>query len=129
MSWMVLEGATQLPLCLIEAVEKVDAGDIIYKETFALDGTELIEDLRVKQGEKIVEMCIRYLQEDSLPVGVPQEGEESFYSRRTQEDSRLDVTKTIEEQFNLLRIVDNERYPAFFEYKGVRYKVTIEKDK
>ena len=29
------------------------------------------------------------------------------------------------QQFNLLRVVDNERYPAFFELDGRRYTIQI----
>ena len=45
-----------------------------------------------------------------MSAGQPtiQTGEESFYSRRWLSDSRLDVNKTIVEQFNLLRVVDNQ---------------------
>ena len=41
-------------------------------------------------------------------------------------DSRLDPDDTIAQQFNLLRVVDNERYPAFFELLGRRYILKIE---
>ena len=34
--------------------------------------------------------------------------------KRTPADSEIDPGKSILEQFNLLRIVDSERYPAFF---------------
>ena len=37
------------------------------------------------------------------------------------------VDKTIKEQFNLLRVVDNEKYPAFFDYSGTRYLLKIYK--
>jgi methionyl-tRNA formyltransferase len=50
-------------------------------------------------------------------------------SKRTLEDSRLDPMKSIAEQFNLLRVVDNSRYPAFFDLDGFRYIVKIEKAK
>ena len=40
-------------------------------------------------------------------------GEETFYSRRNKEDSELDIKKSIESQFNLFRVCDNEKYPAF----------------
>ena len=36
------------------------------------------------------------------------------------------INKTIKEQFNLLRIVNNQEYPAFFEIDGRKYKLTIE---
>jgi len=42
-------------------------------------------------------------------------------------DSKIDVNKSISEQFNLLRMTDNERYPCYFDYKGHRYKITLKK--
>ena len=56
-------------------------------------------------------------------------GEEIFYKKRESKDSKLDIDKTIKEQFNLLRIVNNENYPAFFELDGYRYVLKIELDK
>jgi hypothetical protein len=49
---------------------------------------------------------------DSL-LPVKQTGEPSWYKRRRPADSELDPDLSIREQFNLLRTVDNERYPAF----------------
>ena len=51
----------------------------------------------------------------------------NYYAKRTPEDSRLDPNKTLLQQFNLLRIADEIRYPAFFEYLGCKYTVTIKK--
>ena len=56
-----------------------------------------------------------------------QSGVETFYKKRGPDDSALDVNKTIIEQFNLLRTVDNEKYPAFFIHKGKKFLVKIEK--
>ena len=57
-----------------------------------------------------------------------QKGQSSFYQKRTSTDSELDIHKSIKEQFNLLRVVDNEKYPAYFRYKGQKYILRIEKD-
>ena len=43
------------------------------------------------------------------------------------DDSELDINKSINSQFNLLRICDNKRYPAFFRKHGFTYKLQIEK--
>jgi sialic acid synthase SpsE len=45
----------------------------------------------------------------------------------TADTMTLDIDKTIQEQFNLLRIVDNEKYPAFFDFADHRYVLRIEK--
>lgn len=41
-------------------------------------------------------------------------GKESFYPKRSPKDSELDINKSLNEQFNLLRIASNEDFPAFF---------------
>jgi methionyl-tRNA formyltransferase len=55
-------------------------------------------------------------------------GEETFYPRRGAIDSELSIDSTIRQQFDLLRTVDNEAYPAFFYHKGNKYILKIEKD-
>ena len=50
-----------------------------------------------------------------------QVGSESFYPRRTKYDSELDISKTIEENFNLMRIGNNQSWPSFFYYKGKKF--------
>lgn len=125
-TWAVLEGADSIPVCLLFAEDKVDSGDIVYKRWYPLEGTELVDDLRAIIGQATVELSLQYLAEATPPEGRPQEGEPSYYSRRTADDSQLDVDKTLAEQFDLLRVVDNKAYPAFFRYKGKRYNLLIE---
>ena len=57
-----------------------------------------------------------------------QKGKESFYPKFKKEHNELDINKTIKEQFNVLRIVDNEKYPAFFKIDGQEYILKIKKD-
>ena len=58
-------------------------------------------------------------------VGLPGE----YMKKRNPVDSRIDPDKSISDQFNLLRVADFERYPAFFEYKGIKYLIKIDKAK
>lgn len=126
-TWLTLQGALEIPICLIEAVKEVDAGPVIYRDTMSFEGHELIDELRNAIGQKSVDLCCRFFEEKIPPAGSPQTGEGRVYPRRYPEDSQLDVLKSIEEQFNLLRVVDNEDYPAFFEHMGQRYTLKIEK--
>ena len=126
-TWLVLEGSDRIPVCLIDAADQVDSGAVVHKEDIALFGTELVDDLRSDIGRKTVELCERFLSEAVLPLGQPQAGEASVYPRRTPRDSELDVDKDIRSQFNLLRTVDNDRYPAFFRINGARYILRIER--
>ncbi|MBI5644483.1 methionyl-tRNA formyltransferase [Candidatus Kaiserbacteria bacterium] len=124
MTWQVLEGKNDIPISMFEAVDRVDAGDIYATATIHLDGHELIDEMRGKEGNAIVDLALRFVEEYPMQ-GTPQEGEESFYARRSPKDSELNPEKSIAEQFNLLRIVDNERYPAHFTLNGKTYVLKI----
>jgi len=124
--WQVLEGQDVIKFSLFEATSEVDAGKIYLQDQLRLTGFELNGELRDKQGKLTCKMCKSFISKINLsPTGIAQEGDESFYRKRTPEDSQLDINKTIAEQFNLLRIVDNDSYPAFFEIDGHRYFLKI----
>jgi methionyl-tRNA formyltransferase len=127
LTWLTLAGENKIPVCLIEAVEEVDAGPIIYKNWANFEGHELNDEMRRVMGELHVEMCLRFLNEMVPPIGEKQVGSATIYPRRRPADSQLDPHKPLAQQFNLLRVVDNENYPAFFDLHGHEYIVRIEK--
>lgn len=127
LTWQILEGKNNIPITMFEAVEKVDAGVIYGKAVLKFDGHELINEMHEALGEKINEMIIDFLNRYPEIVGSVQIGEESFYQRRKPADSELDPSKNIIEQFNLLRVVENEKYPAFFNHLGHKYILKIYK--
>ncbi len=126
LTWQVIEGRHRIPVCLFEATVELDAGPVIYRDVIDLEGHELIDEIRALQASKTIDLCLRFLSEASPPAAVPQRGEPTRYRRRTPDDSRLDPDKTLHAQFDLLRTVDNERYPAFFDLADHRYRVRIE---
>jgi methionyl-tRNA formyltransferase len=127
LTWQVLEGENKIPITLFEAADKVDSGKIYLQDRIKLDGTELNVELKRKQGLKTKELILDFVNQYPDIDGSPQLGEETYYPKRRPEDSELDPDKTIREQFNLLRVVDNDRYPAFFKMKGKKYILKIYK--
>lgn len=129
MTWQILEGKNSIPITLIEAVDAVDAGPIYLQERIELSGTELNPEWRALQAQTTQRLCRQWVQAYPAIVASArhQEGAGSTYARRKPADSRLDPAKTLAEQFNLLRVVDNESYPAFFEHAGAKYKISVSK--
>lgn len=127
LTWQILEGAKQIPVTLIEAADRVDSGPIYTQRWIELNGNELIDELRAAQAMATLELCRWFV--DAYPESTDrariQKGKGSFYPRRRPDDSELDPEKSIAEQFNLLRVVDNERYPAFFRWSGQKYYLKI----
>ena len=126
MPWQVIEGASTIEVCLLHAAEEADAGDVLLRHEIELDGTELCDQLRRMQGNATSRICMDYLRAETEPVATPQFGASSTYSRRLPADSQLDTRQSLADQFDLLRVCDNERYPAWFEHRGKRYKLKIE---
>lgn len=127
LTWQIIEGKNSIPICIFEATTDCDSGEIYYLDHIELDGNELVDELREKQAGKTLELILRFF--DNIPdnVGQIQVGNESFYPRRTLKDSELNIYETIDQQFNLLRVVDNEAYPAYFIKNGQKYLIKIEK--
>ncbi len=127
LTWQVLEGATRIPVCLLDAAHEADAGPVVYRAELEFKGAELIDEMRQALGRLTITLCRRFMAEETPPEGVEQQGEAGVYPRRTPDDSRLDPDKSIAEQFDLLRVVDNRRYPAFFDFRGRRYHIRIDR--
>lgn len=52
-----------------------------------------------------------------------------YNRRRANANDKVDVRKPLSDNLDHLRIVDNDRYPAWFEYRGSKYILKIMKDK
>jgi len=127
MSWQILAGESSIHVCLVEANKEVDCGEIWLTDIVSLDGTELHDDWRTKQGECTLKLAKEFIVNYQRLRAKTQKGESSYYPRRTTKDSELDINKSLKEQFNLLRVVSNKDYPAFFIKDGVKYKLEISK--
>jgi UDP-2,4-diacetamido-2,4,6-trideoxy-beta-L-altropyranose hydrolase len=128
LTWQVLEGRNEIQITLLEAALGVDSGDIYLTDKMTFDGTELVKELRTFQAEKTISLCKKFALNypESVSWSRPQEGGSTYYPRRSKEDSELDSAKTLREQFNLLRVVDNDKYPAFIKIGGKKFILKIE---
>jgi methionyl-tRNA formyltransferase len=125
LQWQILEGKDTITLTLFEAAKEVDAGAYYFKEKLCFDGSELLPELRQKLAEKILAMCLKFATACREMVPVAQQGEESFYPKRTAKDEELDANKPLAELFNRLRVSDNDKFPAFFYMKGHKYILKV----
>ena len=127
MTWQILEDASSIPITLFEATADLDAGPIYLQQHIALEGFELVEEWRVLQVQATLELCLAWFDRyrEVVAAALPQQGEASHYRRRRPADSQLDPERSLADQFNLLRVVDNQRYPAFFDWRGRRYVLQL----
>lgn len=127
--WQILDGATEVTVTLLEAEDKVDSGAIwkkipVHVEKNALwheiNGT--IFDAELVLMDFAVENLGTIQPTPQSTTVVP-----TYYPKRTPSDSRVDPRKSIESQFDLVRVCDPDRFPAYFELHGSRYIIKLEK--
>lgn len=126
--WEISQGAEFIVLTLLEAEDSVDSGAVWHKLHLPVSRSSLfneINEILFSAERDMLDFAVANF--DTIrPVPQSTDGE-SYYSRRTPEHSRLDPKKTIEEQFDLIRVCDPNRFPAFFDLHGSRYKIVLEK--
>lgn len=123
--WQVEKGCNDIILTMFEMGDGADNGPIYLKHTLTLDGTELLPEIRRKIIETESIMVDYFLQ--NWPINpIPQIGTASYFPKRTQANQKLDPHKTIAEQFDKMRVADNDLYPLWFELNNKTYKIKIE---
>lgn len=127
--WEIIEGSKQITVSMIDASANVDRGGIYKQEIVEIPKTAIwneINELLFKSEIKLMKYAIQnYKKMEKTPQDpniTP-----TYYRRRTSNDSELDIRKPLIEQFDLLRVCDPNRYPAFFKIHGIKFKVVLEK--
>jgi len=129
LQYQILRNKNKVYISLIKAAKAVDAGPIYLQNSFVLNGTELSDEIRNIQGIQFLNIIKKFLIKYPKVKSKKQIGKGNFNKRRYPKDSQLDINKTIKQQFNHLRINDNELYPSFFYYKGQKYIIKVFKEK
>lgn len=127
--WSIINGEEAVTVSLIEADDKIDCGRIWKKISFQVPPHALWDEINQRLFSASIELIEFSVAEYGRvkPQGQAAESEPAYYPRRIPQDSRIDPDLSIQEQFNLIRVCDPTRYPAFFDLHGHRYKLILEK--
>jgi len=127
--WKIIEGVDHITLSLLEAEDRVDSGKIwkqikipVPKHSLWDELNQLIFDAEMK----LIDFAVSRI-EEVQPQEQNTEVEPSYYRKRTKDDSQINPYESIASQFDLLRVCDPQRFPAFFDLHGHRYKLILEK--
>lgn len=127
--WQIVGGAQEITLTLLEAADKVDSGRIWAKTKVAVPRVWLYDEINRALFDaelKLMDLAVTGFR-TIKPIGQNAEVAPTYYSRRTPEYSRIDPNRSISEQFDKIRVCDPVRFPAFFEIRGCKYKIIIER--
>lgn len=127
--WQIINGCEQLQLTLLEAEKEVDTGAIWEKISLDIPRDTLHDEIYKILFEaecRLMDFAVAHFS-DVVPVPQSTHITPSYYQKREPHDSRLDPYKNIAEQFDLMRVCDPERYPAYFHFRGCMYRIRLDK--
>ena len=127
--WDIVEGADHITISLIEAEDEIDTGCVWMQQELEIPKHALWREINSILFQAEVEMIEFAVANHEVirPQSQNPNIEPSYRRRRTPADSVIDPEKSISDQFDLLRVCDPDRFPAFFDYLGHRYKIRLEK--
>ena len=127
--WQLIEGAEELTLSLLEAAEPVDSGDIWKKINLKIPKDALWDEINLllfTAELSLMDFAVANMHQIN-PVKQAVDTLSTYYPKRTPKDSQLDPNKSLSELFNLIRVCDPNRFPAFFELHSHNYTIRLEK--
>lgn len=124
-SWQILKGKSKIVFTLFEANRKYDMGNYYLKKNVDFGKKTLLKDIKRKQFDEMIILFLQFLKNHKKLKLKKQIGKPTYFRSRKPNDSKINISKSIKEQFNLLRIVDNNNYPAFFTFKNKKFKIQI----
>lgn len=125
-NWSLIEDRKRFVIHLFRLSPGVDDGDVVALESFDIFAWDDCRTLYMKNAIATSRMMVRTwetLAEQSGIMVIPQEGEPTFYPKRTAEDGKIDWSRPLASIHNLVRAVTRPYPGAFSHVEGAR--VTI----
>lgn len=118
---LIARGIFETRVTALRCVEGIDAGPIYLKQPLSLHGTA--EEIYLRASDVIENMIVEIIKTNPKPF--EQTGKPTFFKRRTPaEGNLLDVT-SLDQAFDLIRMLDADGYPkAFINAGNLRLEFT-----
>lgn len=107
---LIARGIYETKISALRCVAEMDAGPIYLKKPFSLYGSA--EEIFLRASNVIEDMIVEMLEKLAEPI--PQDGVPTVFKRRRPEEGNLATAQSLEQAFDLVRMLDAEGYPNAF---------------
>lgn len=124
--WQILDGRTELTMSLLNADDPVDSGDVWRQIPFHVAPTATFSEINQALFSAQTNLMTWALENCDRSRPKPQQGVPTHCRRRSPTDSEIDPLRPLAESFDLIRVADPVRYPAYFSLHGRKFRITID---
>lgn len=107
---LIARGHEATVLSALRCTSEVDAGPVYLKRPLSLHGSA--EEVLLRASDLMADMIVEIVEGDCAPL--PQSGEAVHFPRRSASDSNLAQASSLNEAYDLIRMLDAEGYPHAF---------------
>lgn len=127
--WQILNGEKDIVVSLIEASEKIDEGDIWNKLQLKVPNYFLYDQIISLMNHAHIDLINFAIEnyETVMPIKQDDKIKPTYFPKRTPADSEISAYKSIEAQFDKMRVSDKNRFPSFFYLRGHKFKIILER--
>lgn len=104
---LIARGHETTKISAIRCVEQMDAGPVYLKRDLALLGSA--EEIFLRASQIITDMMVELVEHEPQPT--PQHGDTVEFKRRKPNDGDLTTTGSLDDAYDLIRMLDAEGYP------------------
>ena len=107
---LIARGIYETQISALKCVKEVDAGPIYIKWPLSLHGAA--EDIYLRASKIVEKMIVEIIKTNPQPLA--QSGKPTFFKRRRPEQGNLLNAESLEQVFDMIRMLDADGYPHAF---------------
>ncbi len=107
---LIARGIYSTQISAIKCIENLDAGPVYLKKPLSLYGSA--EEIYLRASNIIKEMIVEILVKNIKPI--EQFGEPTFFPRRKPDEGNISAANSLDQVFDLIRMLDADGYPSAF---------------
>ena len=123
---LILRGFKSSPVCALKMIKELDSGPIYSKIEISLEGS--LNEIFKRLNNVINDLIRKITTKNIIPT--EQVGNEFLFKRLTEEDNEIPSNLNLEEIYDRIRMVDDDKYPNAYikygdnkiEFYGAKYK-------
>ena len=121
----LMKNKKTITCCLIKLNNKIDSGNIVYKDYLKIKSYDLFDDIKKKQMVVTQKLFAKFINAYPNYPEIKQVGKASYFPKLSEKDDKIDIKKTLISQFNKIRSTNYYKYSNYFKINKKKFLIKI----